>query len=68
MSVKVVDMHDNFKCACGNTSFGSGFFPCDNEGNYVEPDSDWIGYYKCEACGQIYSPVENERSNGDTKK
>jgi hypothetical protein len=42
-------------CVCGNTPSSDGFFPCDANGNEVEPTlaSGWSGIYICARCGRI---------------
>jgi hypothetical protein len=42
-------------CICGNTPSDGGFYPCDKEGNEMEPliGSDWDGLYVCADCGRI---------------
>lgn len=42
-------------CICGNTPSDGGFYPCDKEGNEMEPTvgSDWDGLYVCADCGRI---------------
>lgn len=62
MEIQVVDMHDDFECLCGNKSHTGGFYPCDKEGNQVDPVPGWEGFYKCADCNQIYSPVKFEAS------
>lgn len=42
---------DDYTCECGNTSNGSGFHPCDEQGEYVEPLPQWYGMYRCADCG-----------------
>ena len=46
---------DSWICLCGNTPVKEGFFPCDSNGNQVEPTpEDWTGiYYVCDNCGRI---------------
>lgn len=46
-----------FYCKCGNTAYGSGFFPCDAQGKEIEPTEEdgWNGLYVCADCGVIYS-------------
>lgn len=46
---------DAWHCICGNTPGSDGFFPCDNEGNEMEPikGSNWVGLYVCARCGRI---------------
>lgn len=42
-------------CLCGNTALGAGFFPCDLDGNPVEPTPEaWTtGCYVCDQCGRF---------------
>lgn len=40
-------------CVCGNTPLGDGFFPCDEQGNEVEPAKGWNNLYVCVRCGRI---------------
>lgn len=42
-------------CVCGNTPCGDGFYPCDRDGNEMEPviGSDWENLYVCAGCGRI---------------
>lgn len=49
-------------CSCGNTPAGSGFYPCDREGNDMEPaiGSDWGGLYVCAICGRIIQAETGE--------
>jgi hypothetical protein len=42
---------DDYTCGCGNTANGSGFHPCDEQGEYVEPLPEWGGQYRCADCG-----------------
>ena len=42
---------DDYTCGCGNTANGSGFHPCDEQGEYVEPLPEWCGMYRCADCG-----------------
>lgn len=44
---------DAWICLCGNTAPESGFFPCDKEGNEVEPVEGWEDLYVCARCGRI---------------
>jgi len=44
----------DFECECGNTSADSGFYPCDEFGEIIEPGLDWCGYYVCVNCGMNY--------------
>jgi len=50
------DDKDAWTCICGNTPPDDGFYPCDENGNELEPDIDgpWDGVrYVCNACGRI---------------
>lgn len=42
-------------CICGNTPESDGFYPCNTDGNEMEPTigSDWDGLYVCLNCGRI---------------
>lgn len=42
-------------CVCGNTPCDAGFYPCDSNGNEMEPliGSDWENLYVCAGCGRI---------------
>ena len=42
-------------CVCGNTPCDDGFYPCDGDGNEMEPSigSDWENLYVCASCGRI---------------
>ena len=46
---------DDWVCLCGNTALTSGFFPCSQEGEQVEPTpEEWAtNCYVCEQCGRI---------------
>ncbi|MBA3830160.1 MAG: hypothetical protein H0X33_14570 [Taibaiella sp.] len=46
---------DAWVCICGNTPSGDGFYPCDYEGNEIEPgkSANWGGLYVCGKCGRI---------------
>jgi len=51
----------DFKCGCGNTSFIDGLFPCNSNGEVIEPtiENGWNGLYRCGRCGQIYNHINN---------
>lgn len=42
-------------CICKNTPSDYGFYPCDKDGNEIEPliGSDWNGLYVCGSCRKI---------------
>lgn len=47
---------DAWVCICGNMPHKDGFYPCDKQGNELEPtiDSPWDGkLYVCDQCGRI---------------
>lgn len=47
---------DAWICICGNEPSDSGFYPCDNKGNEVEPvvGGDWDEVsYVCNQCKRI---------------
>lgn len=43
---------DNYVCVCGNRPDTDGFYPCDSDGNDLEPvlDGSWDGLYRCDRC------------------
>ena len=45
---------DAWICVCGNRPTYDGFYACDQSGQQVEPDKDWIRpLYVCDRCGII---------------
>ena len=46
---------DEWICICGNTPLTHGFYPCDAQGDYVEPTPEaWTAnWYVCDQCGRI---------------
>jgi hypothetical protein len=44
---------DAWVCICGNEPHTDGFYPCDENGNEVEPNLDWEDLYTCGSCGRI---------------
>ena len=44
---------DAWICLCGNQPSSDGFFPCDKQGNEMEPADGWDGLYVCLRCGRI---------------
>lgn len=60
---------DAWVCQCGNTPHTDGFFPCDRNGNEVEPvEGKWEGaLYVCARCDRIiqYDTLEivGQKSN-----
>jgi hypothetical protein len=49
------EKNDFFHCVCGNTDDDCGFYPCDPDGNEVEPTIEcWPDdLYCCDRCGRI---------------
>jgi hypothetical protein len=49
-------------CICGNTPTGGGFYPCDKNGDEMEPSigSDWDNLYVCADCGRIINQATLE--------
>jgi len=49
-------------CLCGNTGLYEGFYPCNSEGELVEPTpEDWTtDCYVCEQCGRIIRQSDRE--------
>lgn len=42
------------RCICGNDQITDGFYPCDEQGNEVQPDDRWNGeLYVCGHCGRV---------------
>lgn len=50
-----VDADSDWICLCGNMAHLEGFYPCDAQGNAMEPtvESDWPGLYYCDRCHRI---------------
>jgi hypothetical protein len=50
-----MDEYGEWICLCGNKAIECGFFPCDLDGNEVEPTpEDWTtDCYVCDKCGRI---------------
>jgi len=57
-----VDEFDEWTCICGNTSLDEGFYPCDAEGNMVEPTiEDWTtNLYRCGRCFRKINQATHE--------
>jgi len=47
-----VDEYGEWTCLCGNVASEDGFFPCDADGNSVEPTpQEWTtNLYRCDRC------------------
>ena len=56
------DSPEAWVCLCGNTPSADGFYPCDVQGNAVEPTpADWTtGCYVCAKCGRIINQTSLE--------
>jgi hypothetical protein len=44
---------ESWICLCGNRPDSDGFFPCDSNGNEVQPVDGWNNLYVCFRCGRI---------------
>jgi hypothetical protein len=44
-------------CICGNTPVSDGFYPCDAEGNEMEPVVGWNDLYVCARCLRIIDQI-----------
>jgi len=63
MEAKIhVDEYDEWTCVCGNTSLGEGFYPCDAEGNIVDPTpEEWTtNLYRCDRCFRKINQATHE--------
>ncbi len=53
--------HDDWTCICKNTAGSQGFYPCDEDGNEVEPDKNWqSNTYICFGCGRVIDQASKE--------
>lgn len=52
---EVKEIGNMFSCTCGNTSDSEGFYPCDKEGEKIEPTTEngWEGLFVCDRCNKI---------------
>ena len=55
--MKLKNNNLDLTCTCGNTTATDGFYPCDENGNEIEPtiDNNWNGKYVCSRCGKIHT-------------
>lgn len=62
-----VDLHQNWKCSCGNIAESSGFATVLEDGTEVEPsiDGPWVGHMKCMDCGYIFTEDDVEKVDVD---
>jgi hypothetical protein len=45
---------DAWICFCGNEPSEHGFYPCNEQGQEVEPDKNWNGiFYVCNKCKRV---------------
>lgn len=46
-------------CKCGNNTFDYGFYPCNEQGEEIEPtnQNNWKNLYVCAKCGQILKDI-----------
>lgn len=59
--IKAESSPEDWICLCGNRPHHGGFYPCDEKGNEVEPDSRWSGrLYVCADCGRIIDQTTRE--------
>ncbi|HYT36280.1 MAG TPA: hypothetical protein VEL49_03800 [Ktedonobacteraceae bacterium] len=51
----LTDEFGEWVCICGNVPSDEGFYPCDEQGNMVEPTpEEWTTkLYRCDRCGRI---------------
>ncbi len=49
------DAWGKWTCVCGNTALDDGFYPCNSQGEVVEPTPEaWTtNCYVCDRCGRI---------------
>jgi hypothetical protein len=50
-----VEYDEAWICICGNRPTSDGFYPCDQDGNEVEPTpTEWkTNWYVCGRCGRM---------------
>lgn len=51
---------DAWLCICGNTPDTGGFYPCDEDGDLIEPGGDWDRLYRCERCGRVIDDRDHQ--------
>lgn len=56
------DEEDIWHCLCGNSTCWDGFYPCDLNGNEVEPTPElWTtDLYICPDCGRIFQQSDGK--------
>ncbi len=57
-----VDEYGEWTCLCGNVALEDGFYPCDAEGNVVEPTpQEWTtNLYRCDRCHRKINQATGE--------
>ncbi len=57
-----IHIGENLICECGNEPEADGFFPCDSQGNEIEPliTSEWNGLYVCARCQNLHRFIQEE--------
>jgi len=53
-------------CLCSNRPDSDGFFPCDKDGNEMEPVEGWEDLYVCGRCGRIIDQLTLEVLDQDS--
>jgi hypothetical protein len=59
---------NGYRCQCGNTAEGSGFYAADphtfdwygddpDMPDGPPEDSDWQGHYRCQACNRVHQVI-----------
>lgn len=50
------ESEDTWICMCGNMAEDAGFYPCNEQGNEVEPvKGEWDNLYICMGCGRLFN-------------
>lgn len=50
------ESEDTWICMCGNMAEDEGFYPCNEQGNEVEPvKGEWDNLYVCMGCGRFFN-------------
>lgn len=50
---------DDWICLCGNYPALHGFYPCDEDGNWIEPAEEWNDLYRCHQCGRVIDDTDH---------
>lgn len=68
---KVKEDHGDWTCICGNQPHLEGFFPCNREGEEIDPSDEagWEGLYVCDRCGRMIDSetrkIVGQKGQGD---